>query len=74
MKILARATQEVEETTNKKRRTQEQKTSRVEQASDTTEPVDRVVLGLRSDHSKEVTLWEVVRGRDNGLSSKSSPR
>ena len=44
----------------------------VEQASDITEPVDRVVLRLRSDHSKEVPLWEVVRGRDNGPSSRPS--
>ena len=44
----------------------------VEQTSGITGPVDRVVLSLRSDHSKEVTLWEVVRGRDNGLSSRPS--
>ena len=27
---------------------------------------------LGSDHSKEVVLWEVVGGRDNGLSSRPS--
>ena len=42
------------------------------QASDITEPVNRVVSRLRPDHSKEVPLWEVVRGRDNGLSFRPS--
>ena len=55
-----------------RRNTEDIKKLSFEIASGFAEPVDRVVQILGPDRSKEVILWVVIGGQDNGLFNRPS--